>query len=191
MVNEDFLKKIKRNVIIINTSRGSVVDENVLLKFHKKLWGLVLDVWENEPDINISLLNLADIGTPHIAGYSLDGKLNAAMIVYKKLCSFLKEKVEIKREKVLPILNKAIFVSTKAKKIDRMLYNTILSIYDPANDHTKMRKILKLAYEERPRYFEFLRKKYPVRREFFNYRVMCDNCQPKIKEMFKKMGFEY
>ena len=79
LVNKSFLDRLKSDVIFINTARGEVVDEIALLGFKKSnpTSSLILDVWCNEPEINTDLLRETFIATPHIAGYSYDGKLKA------------------------------------------------------------------------------------------------------------------
>ncbi|MCX7120676.1 MAG: 4-phosphoerythronate dehydrogenase [Gammaproteobacteria bacterium] len=86
MINDASLKKIKSNAVLINTSRGSVVDQNALLP--KKNITLCLDVWENEPALSLALLNKVFIGTPHIAGYSLDAKYRATEMIYESAAKF-------------------------------------------------------------------------------------------------------
>ena len=92
MFNSDFLTDLKQDVIIINSSRGEVIDEEVLKTglIEKKIKSAVLDVWENEPEIDLELLELVDIATPHIAGYSLDGKANGTKMVVQAVCKFFK-----------------------------------------------------------------------------------------------------
>lgn len=74
--------------ILINTARGAVVDNRALLKAidANRVGGAVLDVWENEPNILAELLDVVDLGTPHIAGYSLDGKANGTRMIYEAFC---------------------------------------------------------------------------------------------------------
>ena len=76
---QSFFRSLKRAPIIINTSRGEVIETKALLEALENglISDAVIDVWENEPDINLTLLNKVFIGTPHIAGYSADGKANA------------------------------------------------------------------------------------------------------------------
>ena len=78
MADEALFRKMKNGSFLINTSRGAVVDNTHLVTAlkQKRLEGAVLDVWEREPEINEGLLRAVDIGTSHIAGYSLDGKTN-------------------------------------------------------------------------------------------------------------------
>ena len=76
-----FFAAMKSGASFINASRGEVVNENALLVARPRLDRLVLDVWKNEPDINLALLAVADLATPHIAGYSLQGKINGTQAV--------------------------------------------------------------------------------------------------------------
>lgn len=81
LADADFFTSLKRKPIIINASRGEVVDNSALKKAIKKklVSDVVLDCWENEPNIDLELLGKVEIATPHIAGYSADGKANATM----------------------------------------------------------------------------------------------------------------
>ena len=80
-----FFAQLRPGVSFINASRGEVVDEQALLASRPKLNKLVIDVWKNEPNINLELLASADIATPHIAGYSLQGKINGTQQVVRAL----------------------------------------------------------------------------------------------------------
>ncbi len=86
LFNQALLKKAKNNAIILNTARGSVIDQRALL--NAKNIHFCLDVWENEPDINVDLLNRALIATPHIAGYTIDAKRKATELIYNQAAAF-------------------------------------------------------------------------------------------------------
>ncbi|MGN0282421.1 MAG: 4-phosphoerythronate dehydrogenase [Prevotella sp.] len=91
LADRDFLMSIRhRGAVVVNTSRGGIIDEKALLEsMHDGVVGhAIIDTWENEPDINHELLREAYIATPHIAGYSADGKVNADNMVLDALCSF-------------------------------------------------------------------------------------------------------
>jgi len=87
LVNDMFFNQLKKKPFIINTSRGEIIDETSLLNAIKtqKIRGMVLDVWNNEPNINKELLNYTDISTFHIAGYSISGKQNASKMVVESV----------------------------------------------------------------------------------------------------------
>jgi erythronate-4-phosphate dehydrogenase len=98
------LQAMKCGSMLINTSRGAVVD-NAALKTALQsghLAAAILDVWENEPDIDVELLRLVEIGTPHIAGYSLDGKLNGTHQIYLAACEFIGVAPQWRLESALP-----------------------------------------------------------------------------------------
>ncbi len=146
LANEKWFKSLKRQPIIINTSRGEVVDNDALLDAMQA--GLVrqavIDTWEHEPDINRQLLDKVIIGTPHIAGYSADGKVNADNMVMEAICNFFK--LELPPIIVPPSLPE-----------DFAYDGTSLSLYNPLEDSQR----LKLHPED----FESLRGDYPLRRE--------------------------
>ena len=78
LINESHIKKVS-NKILINTSRGEIVSEAFVLKANHLIY--ISDVWINEPNPNLEIIKQSYIATPHIAGYSLDGKLNGAKII--------------------------------------------------------------------------------------------------------------
>lgn len=141
-----FFDSLAKRAYIINTSRGGVVDETVLLDamHNGRVAGAMIDTWENEPHINHQLLDEAYIATPHIAGYSADGKVAADNMVIDSLCSFFDvENPGTIRPPSLP---------------DGFVYTgNPLELYDPMEDTRKLRS--------NPELFEELRGNYPVRRE--------------------------
>ncbi|MBO7071749.1 MAG: 4-phosphoerythronate dehydrogenase [Bacteroidales bacterium] len=85
MAGESFFEAIKPGAVLINTSRGEVVDESALLRARPKLGSLAIDTWCNEPFVNHNLLDVCDIATPHIAGYSYQGKLNGTQMAVRSI----------------------------------------------------------------------------------------------------------
>ena len=90
LADEVFFRSLKRKPVIINTSRGEVIETQALLNALQNgyISEAIIDVWENEPNINLELLNKVMIGTPHIAGYSADGKANATRMSLDSLCRY-------------------------------------------------------------------------------------------------------
>ena len=146
MADEHFFQRLARKPYIINTSRGEVVDNKALLVALQQqlVSDAVLDVWENEPHLNEELLNRVFIGTPHIAGYSADGKVNADNMVIDALCSHFHLEHP---GKILPPSLPCDFVDT----------GNALDFYNPLTDSEK----LKADASQ----FENIRNHYPVRRE--------------------------
>ncbi len=188
LLNEQNLSRIKEGAILINTARGAVIDNDALLKtlWRKKIY-TVLDVWENEPAVNTKLLNIIEIGTAHIAGYSLEGKINGTKMIYRALCKFFQQKPGW-----IPLLPNIINCEkiVKDKKSSELnLYELISSIYNIEEDDRKMRNIIKLKTEDQSKYFDQLRKEYPLRREFSNYTVHLGNDEHHLEKILRALGF--
>lgn len=88
MVDEEFLRKVKPGAIFINVARGEVVDDEALKDAIPKLGAVIVDTWNNEPDVDKELLNMVDIATPHIAGYSYQGKQNGTAAAVRTVARF-------------------------------------------------------------------------------------------------------
>ena len=189
LLNDQNLKKIKEGTIIINTSRGPVSDNKALLnETRTKHFKLILDVWENEPDINIKLLKITKIGTAHIAGYSLEGKANGTKIIYDSLCENLNKKP------VWEPLLKKIKITTcrldQGETIEEKLYNLFSSIYNIERDDKKLKSIYESGTYKLKEHFDNLRKEYLVRREFSNYTVTLPHNYLKFKPILEAFRFK-
>lgn len=187
------LLKMKRGSVLFNTCRGEVVDNAALKEVLQSghLRAAVLDVWENEPAIDAELLPLVEIGTPHIAGYSLDGKLNGTNQIYQAACEFLGVKPQWQIEKALPaIAAPLIRINENAGTIEKKLDTLIKRVYDIMADDHRLRASLMIDLSERARYFDELRRKYPVRREFHNYTVQAETIDHALLQQIRILGFQ-
>jgi len=103
LVNENFFQKMKKGAWLINAARGAVCNSEALRQAlqSKYLGGAIIDVWENEPCIDESLLPLIEIATPHIAGHSAEAKINAANMLIKYIGEYFN--VEELKNKTLPV----------------------------------------------------------------------------------------
>ena len=188
LLNKNNLDLIKNGAIIINTSRGSVIDNNALfIEWNKKDFELILDVWENEPAVNNELLLKTKIATSHIAGYSFEGKVNGTEMIYNSLCKYLN------REPVwspsLPRIEKDVLTLPPRGTIEERLYRLFSSIYNIEKDDELMRKITYLELKDQPAYFDSLRKKYPIRREFNNFTVILEEKDKHFKSILESLRF--
>ena len=151
LANETLFGSLSKKTIIINSSRGAVVDNDALLYAinYNKVKDAVIDTWENEPNINKELLKRVWIGTPHIAGYSADGKTNADNMVISALCEFFSLP---KQPAICPpeIPNADLCPKNEDERT--------LFFYNPIPESNK----LKLEPEK----FEWFRNNYPLRREY-------------------------
>jgi len=169
LLDYERLNGLKDNCILLNSSRGSVVDNNALEKLiEKKNFTVILDVWENEPELNSVLLQKVYLGTPHIAGYSYEGKVNGTTMIYSALCKFLNEKESFRVPEVR--VDNSLIELKETGSVETSLYNLFKKIYDIKKDDTNLRKILN--EENKGKYFDSLRKEYHLRYEFPNYRVV-------------------
>lgn len=159
MAGEAFFEKIRPGTILINASRGEVVDESALLHARPKLGGLILDTWCNEPFVNQNLLEVCDIATPHIAGYSFQGKQNGtAMAVQAVARHFGIEPLMHFRPALEDEALKPMGIDLKGKTQGEiaavMQYNYPIFTDD-------------FLFRSNPDSFEQLRSEYTYRREFY------------------------
>jgi erythronate-4-phosphate dehydrogenase len=189
LLDREKLEKIKEGTILINASRGPVVDNAALHEIisRKKIYA-VLDVWENEPELNQGLLNKVEIATPHIAGYSLEGKVNGTKIIYDALCRFSGFKNIWVPD--MPSADFNIIEYNAAGDITEDLNNLFSEIYDIRHDNKELKKMLWMPENERASYFDTLRKNYPLRREFLNYKVIFKDGNTSLKNLLSKFRFK-
>ncbi len=166
MANEAFFSGMRDGALFVNASRGEVVDEVALRRNRPKLGGLILDVWQNEPDISTETLALADLATPHVAGYSIDGRMRATHMIYREACRHLRHKEQWQGPP--PIAREQIDLS-EAQNDDPA--EAVLRAYPVQHDDRELRKIAELSPGDRGPYFDGLRKNYPFRKEFSNFEV--------------------
>lgn len=177
MINDDFLRKMKSDSYLINTSRGPVADTGAL-KRHAERINYVLDVWENEPDIDTGLLKNAFLVTPHIAGYSVDGKANASGTVIREAAKYFGFPLGSWEPDIPQPVHEKIEANCSDEKCN--VYDAILQTYDIRKDDKKLR--------DNPESFERLRNGYPKRWEFEHYQV--ETQQTHCKSLFNKLGFK-
>lgn len=188
LFNSENLKKLKDSTILINASRGQVVDNPDLLNIiEKKNLNVVLDVWENEPDINIDLLKKVNFSSPHVAGYSLEGKVNGTTMIYNALCRFLN--VSPSWQPALPAVSNPIIELQLENNFEQTLNDIFHTIYDIKRDDDDMRNMIGMQENERPKYFDALRKNYPLRREFSNYKIKLNSKDDELLKIVKAFRF--
>lgn len=184
MADDNFFKILRKNAFIINTSRGEVIDSNALKKAINsgKTPGVVLDVWENEPGIDFQLLDMVDFATPHIAGYSADGKANGTAVSVQGISRFFGLGMDKWCPDNVPEpSNNILSVENPKAGLNQVLSALILTTYDIQLDDARLRA-------ER-RSFEQQRAEYPVRREFGAYRVQLDVNQEAFRKKIDSLGF--
>jgi erythronate-4-phosphate dehydrogenase len=247
-----FFSRLKPGAILVNASRGAVVDSQALQAAMQagRLQAVVLDVWEGEPNIDVDLLEKVDLATPHIAGYSFDGKVAGMIMIYRSLCEhfhltpkhdvtdFLPaptvprleiEMVSVGSEKgrsglcsstkfpgsislkngndetsdarrsefrlqagqdrANAELQTSLPSSDPTATDEELLARVVERIYSVAQDDRNMRQIAGQPAEERGRFFDALRKNYPVRREFQNTTIVLDRPRESLARKLRGIGF--
>jgi len=185
MIDDSFLGKVSKDTIIINSSRGEVVHTTALKNALKSglVSAAVLDVWENEPLIDAELLHLADVATPHIAGYSADGKANGTMMSVRALSKFFRLGIDNWVPNDIPEPpEKNILVNCNDKSDDMIVQEVILATYQILEDDRRLR--------ESASTFEQQRGEYPLRREFHAYHVILSETRPEVQRRLKRLRFK-
>jgi erythronate-4-phosphate dehydrogenase len=183
------LSLLRPPAIVINTSRGAVVDNAALLRClqEKRLGGAVLDVWEGEPEPDPELIRAVTLGTPHIAGYSWDGKAAGTKMLFDAACAFLH-----RRSEWAPPQGEASRrpVAVEAgRSLDEILRELVPRSYDIRRDDAALRAIGGLSGTERGRAFDRLRASYPQRLEFRHASVAVPAGRPEREAALRALGF--
>ncbi len=184
--------RMKRGAILLNSSRGKVVETEGARRAleGRHLAACVLDVWEHEPGIDVDLLKLTAIGTPHIAGYSYDGKINGAEMIYHAVCAHLGIAPSWNRT-MLPTASdiRKVVLSGTPDGRDGIIRDLVRRCYDIQADDERLRKIIAMPAEERKSYFTYLRSTYPVRREFHATTVTVPARLDAYADLVSSLGF--
>ena len=180
LADDCFLDNLAKKPIIINSSRGAVVSGKALKSALKKgtVSGAIIDTWENEPKIDSELLEMVDIATPHIAGYSADGKWKATMMSLQTINNFF----NLKKDpiKLLPIIEpENSIINLSQYSHNNQLAEAIFYSYDPLTDSVLLK--------DNPGKFHYFRSHYPLRREYSAYTIV--NINSETATLAKKLGF--
>jgi erythronate-4-phosphate dehydrogenase len=193
LADGNFFESLKKGCIFINASRGGVVDSEALKAAIQsgRLQAVALDVWENEPKIETALLEMVDIGTPHIAGYSLDGKIAGLIMIYKSVCEYFGAEPKFDAGDFLPEPEVTVIdLNREFENEQNALSETVRKIYRIDRDDAMLRKVIDEPAENRGKYFDKLRKNYPVRREFQNTEVIVENSNDSLANKLRGLGFK-
>lgn len=192
MIGERELAGMTRDQLLINSGRGEVIDGAAL---HERLDRggaplVALDVWENEPSINPELVSKVWLATPHIAGYSLEGKVQGTEMIYQAVSRFLGLPARKKAGQFLPepALSKVSFTSAADERAAIRI--ALRACYDPRRDDARLRHIMAASVEERGVAFDNLRRDYPVRRECSSLKVQLKGSGKSLQDSFRAIGFK-
>ena len=180
LADDDFFATLRKKPFIINAARGGVTGNEALKKAiqENKISGAVIDCWENEPNIDIELLEMAEIATPHIAGYSADGKWTATKMSLENLNDFfglnIKPTFQEIEKPLFPVIDLCEI------PVEKQLSHAIWHTYNPMAETVDLKTS--------PEKFARFRSHYnPNRREFHAYSVV--NGDIGVVEVLRKLGF--
>ncbi|HLN55413.1 MAG TPA: 4-phosphoerythronate dehydrogenase PdxB [Bacteroidales bacterium] len=184
LFNEKSFKKMRKGTWFINSSRGEVADTASIKKaLSNDKIKAILDVWENEPNIDLNLMHLAFIATPHIAGYSTDGKANGTAMIVNSLAEFFELPLENWYPKNVPLpAGTDIMIDCKGRNNIEVIREAVTRTYNIDQDDIRLRLS--------PGDFERQRGDYPLRREFTSYRVKLKNGNNQVTGKLKELGFK-
>jgi erythronate-4-phosphate dehydrogenase len=185
MFDSEIFKRIKKGCWLLNTSRGEVVETDALIEALglERVAGAVLDVWEKEPEISIPLMHMTFLGTPHIAGYSADGKANGTSMIVKAFARTFDIPLQDWYPSAIPGPDKPLItIECEGKSREEIIRKAIFHTYNIVEDDIKLR------FD--PSRFENLRENYPVRREFSSFYVQPKDCFPGTLDVLKELGFK-
>ena len=175
MLDTNFFGRLKSKVAIINSSRGEVIDELAMLEAEGKglVSEMIIDCWNNEPHINNELLDKAFIATPHIAGYSADGKANATRMASEVIADYFD--LRVNTATIVPPEIEGSNIDMKGKTLE----DAILLTYDPREDMARLKADV-VSFEKQ-------RGDYPLRREYVAYSLI--DIKDEDKTLAESLGF--
>ena len=192
LLNEHTFQWLKPSTIFINAARGEVVDTPALLNAitQQQIGPSIIDVWESEPHIDWDLFQAVTLGTPHIAGHSLDGKANGTFMIYTALCKYLNREPTWNPAPSLPAPTMSLIeIDIQTQADQEQIREIITKVYDIEADGRHMQELLTALPEKRPALFDDFRNHYLIRREFNGTKVRLLKKKHEIQQMLEDLGF--
>lgn len=183
--NAEFFSGLKKKPVVINSCRGEVVNTISVKEALKtgQISGFVCDCWENEPDLDLELLAMTEIATPHIAGYSKDGKATGTEMSVHAINNYFNLGLENWHPSGVELPEQPVFeLDGSGLSEQQIISKAILHTYDIRNDDADFR--------QDPSKFEQLRGDYPTRREFPAFTIIPKNISKETLEVLQKIGFK-
>lgn len=185
LINRGNLPLLKKGGVLINACRGEVIDNQALLEFVENEANdtkLIMDVWEGEPNPLPELIPLCDIVSAHIAGYSLEGKSRGTEMLYERVCELFNIEKSKSLNEFLPTAEISEHSLVSGPESVKDLKDLVHLVYDVRRDDQLFRELLALKG------FDWLRKNYPVRREWSSLQVEVEKKSTKSVDL-GKIGF--
>lgn len=185
MFSGEAFGRIRKGAWLINTSRGEVVSTEAFKEAlaGEKIDGAVIDVWEREPEIDIPLMHMAFLATPHIAGYSADGKANGTAMAVRRLSDEFGLPLGEWYPSGIPDVPEPVFtIDCNGKDSEDIARRAVFHSYNIIEDDIRLR------FD--PSRFEKERENYPVRREFPYYTINLKGPGEEAGLLLEKLGFK-
>ena len=185
------LALLRPHGIVINTSRGAVVDNAALLRGlqEQQMGGAVLDVWEGEPQPDPALIRAVTLGTPHIAGYSWNGKAAGTKMLYDAACAFFNRRFKWAPPAPPDGAGRRPVTVEEGRSLDDLLRELLPRFHDIRRDDAALRAIAELPGPEQSHAFDHLRASYPTRLEFRHASVVVPAGRSKVPAALRGIGF--
>lgn len=186
-----FLSSLNPGAIFLNASRGEVVDEECLRLGLEQHWlaHAALDVFAHEPDVDPRTAACAELVTPHIAGYSYEGRVRGTDMCYRAACAFLEIEPRWSPPPLNADPNRTLLVDPRGRSDTEALADLVLRAYDIAADDRALRAGLAGDEAARKKHFQTLRAHYPDRHEFPAYTVRLAHPAPTLASRLTRLGF--
>jgi erythronate-4-phosphate dehydrogenase len=181
LADADFVASLKDDAIFINTARGDVMDQAALKRKHAEQvdFRMILDVWENEPEIDRDLLQQIELGTPHIAGYSYDGKIRGTAMIHQAACQYFGVASEWDSATALPEAGLTALHFSQQADIQSAILYAVTGCYDIRHDDAVLRHSAE---------FDHQRKHYWQRREFSSLKINSEHAE--LSRILSGLGFQ-
>jgi erythronate-4-phosphate dehydrogenase len=188
LFDQQRLEKLRQGCVLINAARGSVIDNQALQQTIHQRPDLItfLDTWENEPNLSRSLLEKVDLATPHIAGYSVEGRLRGTQMVLDAACQYFKKTALWKISDQLP--DPVSFGSIKSDNSLNFWQQLFKKHHDIWNDNLTLKNSTHLSDGDFCQHFDSLRKVYPDRFEYERY-SLSNNTNKKAATIARELHF--
>ncbi|MFK4752001.1 4-phosphoerythronate dehydrogenase PdxB [Oceanobacter antarcticus] len=190
LMGAEQLLQMKQNACLINSSRGAVVNNAELLahlRSHND-FEAILDVWEKEPHLDLALMHRCMLATPHIAGYSLDGKMRGTEMIYQAVCEYFGLPMRRKLGQFLPEPGIRRVNFSDQVPLNQALRTAIRAAYEVRVDDGKMRSAMSRA-EDVKQTFDQLRRDYPLRRDIPTMKVGVPAKCVDLQQLLASAGF--
>ena len=190
LVEESFLARMKSGAVLINTARGSVVDERALLAaLTQGRLAAVVDVWPDEPEIDFGLVERVALATPHIAGHSFEGKVRGTEMIYRAACRFFQAEPLWTADSVLASAPRVSLTFGAGESDEAVLRRSVFAAYDVRRDDAALRELARAPEDRRAAAFVALREDYPDRPEFSRVEIHLPPGRKALRNRLQALGF--